>query len=441
MSRPTGEGVLQAEQAVLGAVLVDPGVLAHLDLSAADFVRPEHQHIFEAARALDADGVPVDPVVVGERMGGARIAYLAELADNCAAPSNAPAYAAIVRRAAVRRQALAALAEAQAEIQRGDRPVPDIVAALAADIDGLAADHAGGPVSFAGVVSRALDVAHAAHQRRRQGGTVGAPSGLPALDARLGGLHGPRLVILAGRPGVGKTALASQWALHAAERGYKVGVCSLEMSDAETGLRALAVLCGLNSAALARGAPDEYERLRELVAAGKLEAVRQLPIHFDFDSFTLGAVVARISQWRRTEKIDLAVVDHIGLIETEGYTSRVEQLGAISRTLKKLAKRIGIPIVALSQLNRTVEREKRLPVLSDLRDSGSIEQDADAVIMLHAPGDPDALGKIDVEIGLLKLRDGVKGWLPCKFQFDGRAQRFREIAASGRSDERFDEIA
>lgn len=199
------------------------------------------------------------------------------------------------------------------------------------------------------------------------------------------------------------------------------------MSDTETGLRALAARLCLNAAALARGSADDYRALDEAIATEAFHDLMRLPIFFDFGSFSLGAIIARISQWRRTERIDFAVVDHIGLIEAEGFKSRVEQLGHISRTLKKLAKRLGIPIVAVSQLNRAVETDKRMPKLSDLRDSGNLEQDADVVLMLHADNDPDSQGRVDVEIGLLKLRDGVRGWLPCTFQFDGRTQRFREL--------------
>jgi len=192
-------------------------------------------------------------------------------------------------------------------------------------------------------------------------------------------------------------------------------------------LRTLAVSAGLNAAALARGSSEDYERLQQAVTENRLTPIRALPIFWDFDSFSLGAIVARITAGRRSERIDFAVVDHIGLIEADGFRTRTEQLGAVSRTLKKLAKRLGIPIVAVSQLSRASEKDARPPQLSDLRDSGNLEQDADVVLMLHATTEPDEAGRIELDIGLLKCRDGMKGWLPCKFQFDGRTQRFREL--------------
>ncbi|MBI2798994.1 MAG: hypothetical protein HYX63_01705 [Gammaproteobacteria bacterium] len=436
MSRPTTELTsIAAEQAVLCAILADASALAAVtSLRPTDFANRGHGLIFAAARDLDMRGILPDLVTLGNALqkagklddvGGA--AYLAELATESAGAGNVAAYAAIVRDTALRRRALQKLAEARDAILQGSGSVIDAIGDLAATIEGLTTETESRPQTMAEVVDAAIDAADAAYERKRSGGAVGAPSGLPTLDNRLGGLHGPRLIIPAGRPGVGKTALMNQWAMHAAARGYRVGICSLEMSDAETGLRAMATRLGLNSAALARGNAAEYARLKTALPSDELRNLIDLPIFFDFDSFSLGAVVARIAQWRRTERIDFAVIDHIGLIEAEGFKSRVEQLGAISRTLKKFAKRLQIPIVAVSQLNRAVETDKRTPKLSDLRDSGNLEQDADVVIMLHADGDPDPNGRVQVEIGLLKLRDGVRGWLPCSFEFDGRTQRFREI--------------
>lgn len=428
MSRPTGEPVLQAEQAVIGAVLLDPEYLPHVNLKPADFLRAEHRRIFEALLALDADGAAVDAVVVAERTS-LSLDRLVDIAESCMSPENAGAYADIVRGAARRRQALSAIEEARLAIDRGDRALADVIADLAASTESLAADTGSGPVTMSEVLTRAIESATEARARRREGGTIGAPSGIPALDSRLGGLHGPRLVIPAARPGTGKTALMYQWAQHAAARGFRVGIVSLEMSDTESGLRTLAVATGLNAAALARGSADEFERLQAAMTANKVTPIRNFPIFWEFDAFSLGSIVARISAWRRTERIDFAVIDHIGLIEAEGYKSRVEQLGAISRTLKKLAKRLDIPIVAVSQLSRANEKDKRLPQLSDLRDSGNLEQDADVVLMLNATGEPDKHGVVEVEIGILKCRDGVRGWLPSKFEFDGRTQRFHEVDA------------
>ena len=438
MSRPTTEPLasVTAEQAMLGAMLYKPSdaLIAAVGLRSADFSTVAHQRIFEAVLALDADGEAIDPVVVVDRLrragklesaGGDQ--YLAELCRESSGAANAAAYVKIIRDFAIRRHALHKPAEARDKIIEGTGAASDITTDLASSVAEWSTETRNEPQSMSTVMTSALDAAKRAHDRREAGGVVGAPFGIPALDNRIGGLHGPRFVIIAGRPGVGKTALAQQLMLNAASKGFAIGLISLEMSAEETGMRALACRLGLNAAALARGDKEEFESLKTATMSESMRLLRGLPIYADFESFSLGGIIARISQLRSTEKINLAIVDHIGLIEADGFSTRNDQLGHISRSFKKLAKRLGIPIVALSQLNRTVERENRRPRLSDLRDSGNIEQDADSVIALHAADDFDG-PRMSVEIGLLKLRDGVKGWLPQQFQFDGRAQRFHELS-------------
>ena len=229
--------------------------------------------------------------------------------------------------------------------------------------------------------------------------------------------------IAAGRPGVGKSALKLQIAIGAALQGRGVGIVSLEMGDAEIGFRALANAVRVNGTALSRGDPEESDRLKRHVGGEELRRLRDAPLWFDFNAATLPEVVSRITAWCRTRKIVLAIVDHIGLIDASGYTTRNDQLGAISRALKRLAMRLSIPILALSQLNRAVERDGRRPTLADLRDSGNLEQDADVVLMLHAR---DEAG-VEVDVGILKNRSGPKGWLRNSLRFSGREQRFIEV--------------
>jgi len=153
-----------------------------------------------------------------------------------------------------------------------------------------------------------------------------------------------------------------------------------------------------------------------------------LPIHLDTDTYTLGGIVARLAEWKNQHGIKLGIVDHLGLIEGGDSKSRNDWLGQVSRRLKKAAKQLNMPILAISQLNRQVEQTKRRPVLADLRDSGNIEQDADACIFLHVEANTeDGANGSPIEIGLLKNRMGRKGWLSERFAFDGRSQQLREV--------------
>jgi replicative DNA helicase len=202
---------------------------------------------------------------------------------------------------------------------------------------------------------------------------------------------------------------------------------SLEMPYHEIGTRAFAHLCEVNGTAFALADPGVTQRVRSQLAHLDIN----LPIWCDDQTYSLGGIVSRITEWRRKYGIHFAVVDHIGLVETRGYNSRNEELGAVTRELKKLTKRLGIPVVAVSQLNRDVERHKRLPMLADLRDSGNIEQDADVVLMLHAAESDELRQEVPVELGLLKNRGGKKGWLKERFLFDSAQQHFREQISMG----------
>lgn len=426
-----------AEMAVIGGVLLAPDSLHQIgNLTGRDFADQRHALIFEAMQQLAGDGNPIDVITLGEQLESAGtieraggLQYLVQLAWNTPSAANVAHYASIVRDHSRRRQALALTDDLRVRLRAG-APVTEAIGEHASAIERLAADDCSESWRLIDVLTAAIDDAEAAHDARRNGKSLGAPWGLPSLDRRTGGLKGPRLWILAGRPGAGKTALVYQGAVHAALRGHGVGIVSLEMGSEETGARMLAARFGLNAAALARGDAEAFEKLNEQIGTEGFHQLAQAPIKFDFQSYTLGSILARVTQWRREQRIAYAVVDHIGLIETEGFSTRNDQLGHISRALKKLAKRLDMPIVAVSQFSRRMENEGRAPRLSDLRDSGNLEQDADTVIALHIPTDKGSAEDShikEIEITILKQRNGVTGPLPTPIQFDGRSQRFREL--------------
>lgn len=389
---------IEAEHAVLGGILIDGDAIHQAGaLREGDFYHSDHRVIFAAIRALLDAGKPIDIVTVAEALeargtlekaGG--LPYLRTLAENTPSAANVAAYAEAVRERARLRYLLVALDDGRQMVEeRGVRKAADVLADVQSRLESIAHANAGESLGLAEVLSCTMDAVKSAVERRRAGGVVGVPTGMMALDERTGGIHGPRLWIVAGRPSLGKTALTLQWALHAAGKGHSVGIVSLEMGAEEIGFRALASRLGLNAAAMAHGDGHEFEQLKSMAAGSGLATLRDLRVVFDFEAVTLGAIVSRITEWRRTHRIDYAIVDHVGLIEAEGFNTRTDQLGHISRTLKKLAKRLDMPIVVVSQLNRLVERDKRRPVLSDLRDSGNLEQDADVVLMLHASSEDE----------------------------------------------------
>lgn len=416
-----------AEQAVIGSLILDNDCWHDVFeiLQAADFHTRIHRDIFRALAAKLANGEPAD-IVTLHGVSGVDGELVAQIAEGTPSSKNAVAYARTVREHADRRRVRVALTGALESVQ-GGQPLPEVFAGLESSLAGT--QRAGQPdMTWADAAQHGQATIEQARHLRGRGGVVGAPTGLPTLDRRTGGLHGPRLWIIAGRPGLGKSALALQAAVHAAQRGHRVGICSLEMGPDELFTRAVAADLGINVTGLTTGeatACDEFQsRLGE-------SSVRDLPIALDTTTYDLHGICARIAGWHRRQPLSFAVVDHIQLVETERFGKRDEQVGAITRAFKKLTTQIGIPIIAASQLNRSAQREGRRPELSDLRDSGNIEQDADVCLFIHEPPDEDgerSTGIIHLELGLPKNRMGVRGWLPAHYEFDGRRQRIRELA-------------
>lgn len=406
-----------AELNVLGSMMLDPDMIDPVKavLTEADFAAGPNREIWRAIHSLRDRDIPVDVLSVLDAVRGEPGRTLvSNYVRNTYAPQNAVLYAELVRSEAIKRETLRYLQETIKGA--GNREAAEIIGDVQAKLESLMHRGTGKSKSFAEAFTAALE---AIDEAGATSGPVGVPTGLYPLDDRIGGLQAPRLVVIAARPSIGKTALVNQITLHAAAQGHGVGVCSLEMGEAELAIRAMANRYQVNGTALAFGNDAEITALMHKIPGNP---VKDLPIWIDADSYSLPAITARISEWKRRHNIGLAVVDHIGLVEVDGQRSANDRIGAVSRALKKTAKQLQIPVIAVSQLNRSVEKEKRYPTLADLRDSGSIEQDADIAIFLHAESEGDRL--IPMHLGLLKNRSGRKGWLREKFIFNGPTQTF-----------------
>jgi replicative DNA helicase len=399
----------EAEQALLGAILLSNRAYERV----SEFLRPEHfadpvhGRIFATCGKLIERGQMANPVTLKtyfESDGGLAeiggIPYLAQLANAVVSVINAEDYGKLVFDLHLRRE-LIGLGE-------------DMVnTAFAADLDSSATDQIGtaeaklydlattgqtegGFEAFNTVLVAAVAAAEAAH--KRQGKLSGVPTGLVDIDSKLGGLHESDLLILAGRPSMGKTALATNIAFNAASAyreeidslGRKKAVdgaitafFSLEMSAEQLATRILAEQAEIASHKIRQGelANDEFERL--VIAAQNLH---KLPLFIDdTPALSISAVRTRARRLKRQHGLGLIVIDYLQLLRGSGATSesRVQEVSEITRGLKALAKELSVPVIALSQLSRAVEsREDKRPQLSDLRESGSIEQDADVVMFV-----------------------------------------------------------
>lgn len=407
---PHAPANIEAEQALLGAVLYDNAAFERLGdfLQARHFYEPFHQRLFAAIETHIRKGQLAEPILLAEQfsrdpafeeLGGVR--YFADLVDRAPPAANAPDYARAIYDLALRRDLIriggdiAATAQAPEE----DRSARDQIEAAEAQLYALAESGttSQGFVPFAEALHGAVTMAAEAHSR--EGGLAGVSTGLIDLDQKIGGLHPSDLIILAARPSMGKTSLACNIAFDIARHyawepqpdgsrktvsGGVVAFFSLEMSAEQLAMRLLAEVSGVSGDRLRKGEIDavEFGRLRDAA----LE-IQEAPLYIDATGgITMAKLAARARRLKRMHGLDVIFVDYLQLVTGGDNKSdnRVQEVSMITQSLKALAKELSVPIIALSQLSRQVEnREDKKPQLSDLRESGSIEQDADMVMFIY----------------------------------------------------------
>lgn len=422
-----------AEQAVLGALLLNREAI----IAVAPWLAPEHffleKHawIYAAILACYRQRVPPDIRTVAEELrrhhqldavGG--IAYLSELTDAVPTSYHIAYYGRIVEAAAVRRRLLAA-AGTIAHVA-GDERLPLDEAIVHAQTALLAATRR----TDADIVVPIGEPLGALYDAIDAGTPPGTPTGFGDLDAITGGLHAGDLVLLGGRPGTGKTSLALAIALACAERGQPVLLFSMEMSREQLAQRLVAMRAQVDLAALRRHHLGE-DRLR--IALSAMSALAELPIWIDdTPAPAIADLHARAQRFlAERDALGLVVVDYLQLVQAHlgRDATRVQEVGAVSRGLKALARELRCPVLALSQLSRAIEqRADKTPLLSDLRESGQQEQDADLVLFIHREElydrDPSKRGRAELHIA--KHRNGPLGVVP--LIFDAATTRFCSVA-------------
>jgi replicative DNA helicase len=463
---------IEAEQSVLGAILVNNDAFYRVSdfLEPKHFFEPIHQTIFETASSLIRAGKVATPVTLktfvpaDTDIGGMTVGqYLARLAAEATTIINAHDYGRTIYELALRRD-LIRIGEDMVNVAF-DAPVDFAPRNQIEDAERRLYELAetgrydGGFQRFSQAMKVALDMAANAYSR--DGKLSGIATGLRELDAKMGGLQSSDLIIVAGRPGMGKTALATNIAYniaraHRAElqpdgtqktvNGGIVGFFSCEMSAEQLATRILAEQTSIASSAIRRGGitEAEFEKIRDHTIE-----LEHLPLYVDeTGGLSISQLTARARRLKRQKGLDVLVVDYIQLLQGSGKRSdnRVQEVTEITTSLKALAKELNCPIVALSQLSRQVEsRDDKRPQLSDLRESGSIEQDADVVLFVYReeyylqnkeprPGTPEhekwqldmslVHGRAEVIIG--KQRHGPTGTV--ELQFEGQFTRFSDLA-------------
>ena len=436
---------LDIERVVLGALMIDKDAFSLVAeiLKPTSFYEPRHQKIYKAVQTLSMDDKPVDLLTVTEELkrqgeldnvGG--VVYIMDLTQQVASSAHIEYHAHILAQKSLMRQLISYTSRIQ-ELAFDDTVDPDVVMQEAEGSlfeisqKNMKSDY----TQIDPVLTEAVQIMQKAAQNTS--GVTGVPTGYEKLDDMTAGWQPSDLVIIAGRPGMGKTAFALSLAKNiAVDHQVPIGFFSLEMSNVQLVNRLMANVCEISGKSIQNGqlTEDEWKRLD-----GNLRKLEGKPIYLD-DTPGLSIFELRTKARRlvREKKVEIIMIDYLQLMNANGmrFGNRQEEVSTISRSLKGLAKELNIPILALSQLNRGLEsregNEGKRPQLSDLRESGAIEQDADMVIFVHRPEyyrlyedekGRDLRGK--AEIIIAKHRKGSTGTVTLRFE--GEYTRFGNV--------------
>ena len=434
----------EAEQAILGGLMLDNQVWDKIGhkLCGTDFYRTEHRLLFQCISNLVAKNQPFDVVTVldglkssnqADEAGGE--AYLFELANNTPSVANVAAYGDIVRSKSVQRQLIGVAGEiADAAYQPGEREVSELLDFAETRVFAISEQTAseGGPEAMQSVVVRAVERIDALFH---SGTTItGLPTGLTDLDELTSGLQASDLVIVAGRPSMGKTSLVMNIAENAALEVQKpVLVFSMEMPADSLAMRMMSSLGRIDQNRIRTGKlnDDDWSRVTSTV-----HMLSEANLYID-DSSSLSPAELRARARRLAKEqgqLGLIVIDYLQLMKVPGFRAdnRAAEISEISRSLKALAKELKVPVIALSQLNRSLEqRQDKRPVMSDLRESGAIEQDADLICFIYRDEvyNEESPDKGSAEIIVAKQRNGPIGKV--RVAFLGQYTRFEDLAFQG----------
>jgi len=439
---------LEAEQSLIGGILLDNAAWERIaDLvNEVDFYRDDHRRIYRhIARLIDL-GKPADVVTVfesleknGESEQAGGLAYLAEVADNTPSAANIRRYAEIVRERAILRKLVAVgdeiAASALSATGKDAKTLLDEAEGKVFEIAEAGARHASGFVSIQPILKQVVDRVQELYDRDNPNEVTGVPTGFVDLDAKTSGLQPSDMIIVAGRPAMGKTSFALNIAEHVAvDCRLPVAIFSMEMPGTQLATRFISSVGRIDQGKIRSGRLGDEDWQRLTAAMGKLY---DAPLFIDetpgLNPIDLRARARRLS--RQCGKLGLIVIDYLQLMSSSKESdNRSAELSEISRSIKSLAKELHVPIIALSQLNRSLEqRPNKRPVMSDLRESGAIEQDADIIMFIYRDEvyNPDSADKGSAELIIGKHRNGPTGTV--RMTFVGEYTRFENFASGASS--------
>jgi replicative DNA helicase len=437
---------IEAEQSLIGGLLLDNSTWDRVgdQVNESDFYRDDHRRIFRHIAKLIEQGKPADVVTVYESIekgdeaqqtGG--LAYLGEIANNTPSAANIRRYAEIVRERAILRKLVSVgdeiAANALTPRGRDAKTLLDEAESKIFEIAEAGASASTGFVAIQPILVQVVNRIQELYDRDDPSEVTGVPTGYVDLDDKTAGLQPGDMIIVAGRPAMGKTTFALNICEHVAvELGLPVAIFSLEMPGTQLAMRFVSSVAKIDQGRLRTGRLTDDDWGRLTMALGKLH---EAPIHIDetggINPTDLRARARRL--YRQCGKLGLIVIDYLQLMSgTRDGENRTAEISEISRAIKSLAKELHVPIIALSQLNRALEqRPNKRPVMSDLRESGAIEQDADIIMFIYRDEvyNPDTQDKGLAEIIIGKHRNGPTGTVVLGFQ--GEHTKFVNAARPG----------
>ncbi len=437
----------EAEDSVLGALLMDDGMISDIldRVNPDDFYDYGNRLIYQAIYDLFSQGKPADVITVADKLkeeghekdtGG--LEYLSRLTDFTPGTANVQRYAEIIRDRSIRRKLITAGNEISAESFNGEgKAALDLLDKAERKVFAISEAVSKSRADFIPIVKAIDSVKERIVELRDHDSTSGVSTGFQDLDKKTDGFHPGELIIVAGRPSMGKTALALNIATTVALRGLPVGIFSLEMSEDELAKRLISAYGNIPHEVLKNGKLEDEHWTNFWKATQDL---RDTQLLIDpADSLSIGKIRSRARKLKsRYGQLGLIVVDYLQLVTVDGSgrENRATEVAEISRGLKGLARELNVPVVALSQLSRKVEdrRDSKKPLMSDLRESGAIEQDADVILFLHREYIYNK--EADEKEALLiigKQRSGPVGEIP--MIFDGDYVRFQQRARGWQEDE------
>lgn len=426
----------EAEEAVIGSVLLDESVFPTLAqfLDTDDFFMPRHQYIWEACKRLAERRELIDIITVSDELkalgrygdsGGD--AYLAHLLANIPSSQNVSGYGRIVERNALRRKLLKASEEIKALAMNSEMDIEQVVQSAEEKVFSVTEGQVKREfVSMNHAVNDYFDRIEFLIQNPQI--SLGVPSGFTDLDALLGGFQKSDLIIFAGRPGMGKTSFMLSTAMNAARLNKRIAIFSMEMGTEQIIQRIFAMETRINSQKLRLAKLDPKEYVTFVKVAGQLNNYNMFID--DTPALTPSQMRTKARRLQHEHGIDLIIVDYIQLMSAgQNYgNNRVQEVSYISRSMKELARELNVPIISAAQLSRAVEqRQDKRPLLSDLRESGSIEQDADVVMFLYRDVIYNEATEFpnQADIIISKHRNGPTGTI--SLYFDETITRFMDV--------------